>query len=539
MKFCPYCGSHLNADARFCVACGAKQPTDLPSPILTPCAPSVQRNKRERKDVLHALRALLVIAVALSMLVTAFLPCFAILPEKDAYEEMGLENVEFRISAFQAVRLWLDTAKQLDEDELYDSGLMLDILDCEIELAEELEEMDEDELERLDEYSELPSGARRAFDRMMFLTLRLSMQSEQTATPYSLIALGLLSILYLLLALAAFVFGVLYLLSACGAFESGRFRRMAVSLGLALPMTLIALRTAMSMTFGPNGISFLSASAVALALGAVLWIACLIFAILEGQMPRARAILWRIPAAAVAVLLLFAVEGTVFSVGIKTEFDGDDDKRRVELDQKASFFNALLLSDFKYEEIDEWVEDMDSYDVETDMELRFEKFSFYTKNEVEKGEADELNLEILQRVGACDGFHDTMSVFAILPVLYLMAAMSACAVLWQLLLLTAGERYRRDAVISAKIVGAVAALGALVMLIAYLSTVNGYISDYMPGGYKLSIGAGIIVSAIVALGAVFCPSRIKPREKRQRTVPEAEAETPAVGEIPVDEVSAD
>ena len=74
----------------------------------------------------------------------------------------------------------------------------------------------------------------------------------------------------------------------------------------------------------------------------------------------------------------------------------------------------------------------------------------------------------------------------------------------------------------------VAMLLALGMAIAYV-VINGiFIKAYIPVGYSLSIGAGVIASTVIALLAVFCPARTVSKRMNAEPVTEVLETTVAV-----------
>lgn len=542
MKFCPQCGTKLESDMRFCVVCGARQP-EMNAEVETPIAPARQAEpittpteavpvavETEAHEtpvckklawnrvkganwgkISGIIRASVIMLAALLMLLTAFLPIFTVSPSGVSARASDMDEVELKISAAQNIVFLFDTLQQLDEEELEDSELADELYELQEELFEQMEADD------ADDFSDLSDEGMAVFAEYILVGLRLGMQSENTATPYSLIALGVLSAAYIVLAVLAFLFALLHLLSACGVMKRLHFTRTVLSFAVLVPMLLFALQSAMTVFYAEPtafSLSMTGLSVWTVVLGGLVLASFVLTAALKKQLPTVPQMLKRLPAMAMAIALLCTLSGSVVNTNVKTEFANKSRKSEATMALPAGFFNNLVLSENDYEEYSKWVAETPEEEMNEYFEEYFEDFSWYSKRQFERGDAYDENIHLLIEMGAPFDFHLVMPVFGIIPVLYILAAVAAALILWQNLVFLAGGKYRRWSVILSKILALVAMLGALALAIVYVVMNNLiYIAEFIPKGYSLSVGAGVIAATALALAAVFCPSRARSRNE--------------------------
>ncbi len=498
---CAYCGAELVPESAFCANCGMRTEGRAADPEV-PKDAGARKTEKIKPIVLAGVTWLL----STVMLVMAFFP----VATYNFSDLAGLEGFELSFSPVDHVVLLFDSMKSLDDEDLAES-----------DLVEEMEELGEDfsaEIygQSIAEYDDMDRDAQKMFEELMFLTLRLAMSSEEadgSMGPF-LATATVLSLLYILAALALFVVSLFYLLSAIGLLGKKKtqgLKNATLALLFALPMLLLARWVAENVLWSPTGNSDLTAtSVIVLVLSVLAFVMYVVFEALGGARYTTRVLVPRLISSVLAVLLIGAVFMPAVSVKIKEQFEGRTTKKEAVVSLPPALLGSLLVGDSDGEMYDEMQTLQDSEEYAEELEYAFD-FSYYTRKDVEKGVANVDVFYAMFVIGAPYGFHGFSWAFAQVALLMTLIVLMAAAILWQNALYFAGGKPSAVFLMILKSVAFVLTLAALVLVIVFVILLSYYLDNDLPDGarFSIAIGAGIIMAAVVALANLFVPSRVR------------------------------
>lgn len=530
-KFCINCGNGLPAEAKFCSACGAPQaeqeaaPVQAESaamanapvqeavaapvyaaPVSAPAAPKKKKKmcKEKKSWIIKLIRNSLITAISLVMLIMAFLPIVSF-DVKDSLDAVGMDSllskidnddeIYFNMNAFDFAAILFDTMKSYDEDDLYDSNLKDKLSDVMDELEDEIDYDDE----------EISDKGIRLLDKAFTLTLRYLCQSEEVSVTPAIVVLPVMAIVYILVALAAFVLSVLNLLS-CFAFgkkfADNRIFKALVSLIAIVPVVVYALFYVSTACFSPVGMSgalvtMLVMSVVAIAL---LIVYSIIFEKHEAKLKPVA----RIVACAVAALVIGLTFAPFANSNIKSEFKNTSSKKEVSISVGANDFDSFIITESMDESLESMV-DMSKSETKNELESAFDYFSYFTTKQIKNGMADSVNLQLIMMLFATEGAYVILPIFTALPILNLLVLIFAGLILWQNIKYFILREYSKKVVKTSKILAAVFAAIALALVVVFVAMLAYFTSEYGPKNYSVSVGAGFIVMLVSVIAMVCCP----------------------------------
>ena len=510
---CVYCGAELTAKTPFCAYCGMRIEQAPSAPDAQNVTVTPKREKGKAKSIALAGITLL---LSIVMVVTAFFP----IATYDFSDLAGLDGFELSFSPIDHVILLFESTKSLDDEELAESDLVEEITELGEDLSEEIYG------ESISEYDDMDRDAQKIFEKLMFLTLRLAMSAESTdgsMGPF-LATATVLSVLYILVAIALFVVSLFYLLAAIGVFGQKKvqgLKKASLALLFALPMLLLTRWVAENAFWSPTGHSDLTAVSVIILVASAVAVAVYLLAeVLGGTRYTVRVLVPRLISSVLAIVLLFAVYMPAVSFKIKDTFDGGSTRKEAVVSWPSTLLGSLLVDDSDEKMYDEMEELQNSEEYAEELKYAFD-FSYYTRKDVEKGVA---NLDIFYAmfvIGAPYGFHGFSWVFAMSAFLITLAVLAAMLILWQNLLYFTGGKPSSIAITLLKVAACVLTVAALALTIVFVIMMTRYLDSDLPDGVRFSIGigAGLIVATVVTVANIFVPSRVCDKKRVVEEIP--------------------
>lgn len=531
MKNCSNCGKSVSDDALFCSQCGTRfEPMDgvvateeqrERRPLLEehvpveavaraeavdkPVAQSIKKGRRI--PVVSATRNLIILAVSIVMLVGAFLPFSAVKNDKLNSSLAGevipanLDDMHFTINTFKAITLLFDSTMDLDQRDIEDSSAYEQIMDME----EDLEDLEEDD------FDHLTPKEKRLLNKLYYLTLRLSIQLGYSKPTMSILFAAILGVLHIALCVALLGFALFNLLSSLGLFAGKRavIYKTTLALLTASPASILAAYYAFS-AFDNGGLSGMALVCLIVSLLCIIAVMILRYAFSKKE---ANSI---IVLRAITVALAIAVFCLAFAPVFITEYRTESKSGR-SVNAKHSYggeyFNSFSLTESAEERLEELI-DMTKSQKQSYLEGMLSAYEYMEKKEILGEQGRAYNASIVLTLAGMKFEPSMVSFLSVGFLPFMLTAIAALIMLWQNLYFFVSGNYTKSIVLASKIAIAIFALLALTMGIVLVSLLSPNVSAYMPSAYHLDIGAGVIALVAVALSALFCSSRIVPKQKK-------------------------
>ena len=196
-KYCYNCGQKLPKVANYCVRCGTPQNFEFDDEVQTSTentefvqVPFIKPNKVSKFNVLNFISRITLLLLSIVMIVFTFLPTSV------AYYK---SEVLVEVNSYQSITLLFDSFQNKSEEELEESDIYY-------EINELTQNMD---IHTFDDFRELSQNEKNDVKKIIFLTLRLTLQSEETFTPLDIILGACFSLIYVLFAIAFFIISLL------------------------------------------------------------------------------------------------------------------------------------------------------------------------------------------------------------------------------------------------------------------------------------------------------------------------------------------
>lgn len=562
-KFCSTCGKQIPADAQFCTVCGAPQTTDqsvetapeesAPAAEAAPAAENAEGVKAfDKKLLTKILSPLIVAAIALIMLITAFLPVVKVNAGTDE------DAPVYKVSALNTVTFMFDSFKSMSSEDIRDSKLY--------EKFEEQYENFYDEMKDLgaedyDSYKELPGKIKNLYNKIFVTSTRMSLQSENYKTNLSLVVAGLAALLYVVATVAFFAFAVMNLLKAVSANEEEEKKeafdqKKLNKLFLAIPMVLALAFFSGKMAFTTFGISerLMSLSGAAVFTFIVVFLAFaaslaleILFDVKKFVSVAKEKLVKLIGVAAsllLSVVILITLSSPVLSASVSAKFGGRSGEKKMNIPLETSYFASLRMTESE-KEYAESKFDTEDEAKEIAVKSLFGGFASYSVKDVKEGEANSKNASFVSNVSSYAGIYKLNFIYGLVAVLYIVAfALAAHGVWCGLVALLNGEK---ESVSFAKVNVAVVAVAVIAALVFAIS-VNGAVKDFGVKDYSLGLSFGAILTLLLALVAAVSDKlvafvKVKAAHAGEAPVAAPAEETPAeetpAEETPVSETSSE
>ncbi|MBR5817196.1 MAG: zinc ribbon domain-containing protein, partial [Clostridia bacterium] len=238
--YCEKCGAQLGSCALFCNNCGAGVTQNVENEgkntdvAVETVAISVASKSNTAKNVMLIVRNSLIMLLAAVMLAFSFLPVISVGTDYSG------ADVKMHLSPIDSIRITIDSFFEYSSpDESHVYGYIS-------ELSEELS----DEIGTTVKDKEILKKYENEISRCAVLTLRLQLSLEGMRAPISFYCAAILSLLYMLLTVAFFVFSIFNLLSTFSIIRMGkRSLGWFNSIFAATPVFMIALFFVMGVSY--------------------------------------------------------------------------------------------------------------------------------------------------------------------------------------------------------------------------------------------------------------------------------------------------
>lgn len=519
-KFCTNCGAEMEENARFCTSCGTQETENAPAPEEV--APAKKTAPMNTKRLISLGFAALAFVLSFVMVILAFCPILtSVLPD-------GTE-AKLKISPLHNVAFMFDAMRSQDEEDLMDS-----------KLYDRYEDTMEDFLDEIsgneDEYDDLSAKEKRLLNKACILEARLALRSESSALTPTMVISAVLTLVYLLAAIALLAVSAWYVLvlllntegveermaSLRNAFgkltdvSAEKVREYLVTGICAFPMVMLSLYASMFMTFDGASIKTVIAGpgVCVIVFSAILFAGLIAEKVLAGEIKLDRALLTRGIAFVCALLLTVLAFAPVISTKIKAEFAGRSKEKTVRIGVSAGMFRNWYLTDESRDQLDESLEMLeDIYDDKDDARKALvtnacPSFGYYKYRDVEDGEYNTQILRFILLSNVAGGYMGMGWLFGFVTVLNLLVVIAGCALMWCNLNAIAGGKTVEVIGKYAKRVALIAAVAALLIAILFAIMTTSTIDKYMKNDYKISVGvgAGIIFMVIFAVVNFLLPT---------------------------------
>ena len=545
--YCRNCGRQCLEGDSFCPSCGL--PLD---PVKSERTHKVVHERKPRSPVasrflsVKFFRNAAILLLSILVLVTAFVPLVQVDTGTEINELIGVPlKVEFRFSGIDFITFFIDslhndTAKEIEESRLCDR-----LLDAEAEAERTLDDVTN--------ANDLTRDQKQLIERMVHLSLRVMLRSEDAAFAPSLLFSAVTSLLYMMFAVAFFVFALLNLLFHL----LGRRDLFTVSLRflcLVPGATLVlhyAARVWLGNTFfhiAPRGTIVWS---VAGAL--VLVVAVMIIGLATRTVRfRAGALVRTLCVSVCAFVMLSVLLLAPLSVKLTGKFPSlmddilpgetgaDASASTVKARLDWSFFDSISMTE-------DGLKDFDAKTFAALSALSAFKRSDYSRGTMGATAVLHTATAYVLRMATGDG--SGMDVFAFLPVIALLAALAAAWMLGEGLLYLATGRCKRQTYMTAKLSACILSFLLLIVLLVTViifnitveqSNIKALAENEVFGSVvgengrlhrmiHMQIGAAPIVVAVFSLLALLLPLPVAKRSEAV-TLPMPEEEAAPVAE---------
>ena len=481
---CTECGTELAENAKFCTECGAmaNQKNETQKPV---------KEKGSKKPfVINLIKRSLVLAIAILMLVVAFLPIMVY--EVDVYGE----DIDIKFSAVDGVILFVNSIYSLDDediesdmDELYD------------EIQDVVSEHREDW-----KYGEELDVLAPYLKKAINLTYRSDMYDASVST--GLVAI--LCVAYVVIAILLAVFATLSFIAVFKKQMKSRERISILLLGLQAILALITsyafntlYGTSLTMDTVMIEHEYAGVQIMVFVIGCLTLTAFAVIRLFIEEKAKARAS--TIVKYALSLTFVFALLFSAFAPVVRTEikaaFDGGE-TRKASSTMGGSIFFALELSERARDELD----NTNETEVIEDIKSNVEYLELYTKREYEKGKAEAINQMIYSGIFLGFGAYKLSGLFAFGGIAIVLVFACACILIWQYgLEIATGKRACKAVAITAKVIAIMMAFIALVLTIVTIVVINNNAKE-IGVSYTAQISAGPILMLLFAIAVACVPS---------------------------------
>lgn len=476
--------------------------------------------------------AMLLISIVL--LIMAFLPIYSIKCDVRYTTIEKTSQMRMSFSAVDTIAIFFNSTKSLDDEQIQD--LVLDMMEeeaFEIEKAsakiDDIYDIQDDELKMITNISS--KHATKSFIKVV--------ASERYNTTPTLVLATVIAFVYLLAVLALFIMSIFSLMSALTPINvSVRIEKASLTLISLLPILIGTIWYALSVIIGTpaasdmNGVIssvgalFIDASAhlgsgiiTTIVISATVAVGFLAYGIISHKRGASHISATRIASTVVAVILLVMLALPISVCTVDTLFNNRNAEKEVKIGLDAGFFEDYMNVSRKeireeggLRDRNESYEDLEDFQGKNELRKFFAdeldtKFGAYTLFEVSRGEADTTNAQFLREFFVASGDYKDLGVYLLIPIMYTLVALGALLVIWQNVVYVAfGTRMKACAVIG-KIIALVAAVVSIAVFISFMILAGDAVSDYAPGGYMISIGAGPILIGVFALALTCIPCK--------------------------------
>ncbi|MBO5908195.1 MAG: zinc ribbon domain-containing protein [Clostridia bacterium] len=478
---CKNCGTILSETQKFCHICGSKSPK--------------KRTKKEMKEIiLNWTKRSLSLVLSIFFLIFAFLPVITISSD-DKYSEKY--DVDVSISAIESIVYCVDAMHYLDNEDLMDSEVYEELLDLTSGVSS---------VEDLDDYEK---------ETAIKLYLRLFLSSEATVFTAQFLFSAIVSLLYIIFAIACLVVAVIdFVLFVMGR-ESKKLWSVTLCMFAAIPVFNIITGFGIMIAYGGFNNGSLSGGSIVLIVLSLIVLSAFAFEkfFLSGKKVTidVKEIIKRSLAVLASLLLMLSVIFPVATYGVKTTFSGSSNSTRAYRDLDVSFFDVYAISEDQIEEC--------KNSGKNEIVSLIEGYKSVTKRNFQKG-LSSVDSEVLLGYFTYFGGHNFAWLISFVSVFALIASIAGAILLWQNIHAIISDKSPRSKLtVPVKIVGVLMAAITLALMIVFIAIVAHNIDYVKLEGAKtsISIGAGSILALVFSIFAASVPlgKNVKIEEAKQ------------------------
>ena len=489
---CPACGTECVDYSRFCNICGS-------SLVAKPA--EVEKKPREKKisfgKIAPLARGILLLAVALILLVTAFTP---ILRLDFGEVSRDLDGYYYDVSPVETVVIFANSLYNLTDEEIADTRLYDRLQDVVDDLGDALNQ---------EKFEDLSKQDQRDAKKLITLTVRLAVRHEDTVSAPSILLAAILSIAYIALGILAFVFAVInfvaYFTGRGGCFS------LTATLSVFAAMLLPVLHYSIcNMLSGSSAdISFTEdmyrvGAGVVISLIAIgIFVAyCIVERIfLAKDSISIKRYVVNAVVVILCIVMLILVAAPVVGITAETELSGKSDESEITVNLGSTFYNNFELTEKAIEEL---YDEMGGTSVAKESYVSgiVNRFGLYTSSDIRRGKADHVAVSILTYTLIYGFAPDAVRSFACTQVFTVLAAALVAVVLARaVIFFVLGEKRRRTVDIICSMAAAISTIGQIVFISIHTVSVNNILGDcgVKAGDLSAHICAAPIVLAVLAV----------------------------------------
>lgn len=507
-KFCINCGTSLVDEAKFCSACGHKQPTFTEQTETTPTIEQFvtqrvepiyqdtpnfieygsdkQLNKVEKKKtkIINLIKLITLSTLSLVMFIMAFLPIYKV------EQKISGEKVSVSINAIDNVIFMFDSFHSETYDELEDSDLYY-----------QLEELEEEVEDIYEEDGEITPEVQRIISKYAKIFARLNLRSEDVSTTPSIITNGIISLTYLVISAITFIFAVIKLLANLEVLRTNKnllivYKLLVLTLGFAIILTALNVNTERLAKIGGGALTTFIVFGIA-------FTSIIILNILNGAKFKISNLITRSISTIVAILVIALAFSPVFSAEITANFDNGNKRTATTKFENEIYEEFFSISDEDMETID-YIKSLNK----TSKKERFEEMALflsgYTPQEIKKGEANYQIAYLIGTVFLSKSVDGISTIFAFTTLFFILALISATSLLIDNLKYFMTGKSDKISNMNNKILTLVFTAIAFILNIIFVITTNNMLSTYIPS-IELILTAGPMIMLLFAIVLVCLP----------------------------------
>ena len=517
---CLNCNSRLSPEQKFCHNCGCRVEKNENHSAIT-----VQNNVHPKKEidkhfVIDIIKSSLILAMAVFMLIAAFLPVMVF--EK----EYNGKDVSVTFNAIDGIHMFGNSLMSLDSDDIEDS--LLDIIEDMSEYSEEWE--NDEELDKLPPY--------------LKDVIKVSLQSEEINTSFGITLVAILSLAQIILAI---LFAVFASISFASLFKRKLKDFRVLSLVLMGMYAIVSFTNAYAFKISSDWNSA-NTKIAAIPICALIFTLVIMagFFVLRLTVNKskisAREIITVSFSLFFAIVLLCSTFAPIVDTEVKTVFsssknfmEADEPKSDVaylsaqtttaapsypwetapEPDRASSPLDASVFYSFELtDSLNEQYEELDDYDdADKFVQSSFEGFENFTRREFKNGKAEQFNKEIYSILLFAYGGYSANILFSFGTVAMILIVLFALFFIWKNMFeLSTGSRISLAISLPAEIITAIMAAFVVTMAIV-MSVIVNHNADVADVIYHSQIAYGPILMFICTIGVAVVP----PAKKMKRT----------------------
>lgn len=524
-KFCVNCGASLVDEAKFCSSCGAKQeaapapqpvaqPAPQPAPqpvepatqpvyvqpVPAPVAAPIRKEPKKPLKIagfLSFLKPIMVSALAVLMFIFAFLPL-----GKQPLDFQGVD-VPVKVSALDNVSFLFSAIQSKDVEDLEE--------DYEAIMEDMVDEMEKYDLEDLvDDDGELTAKGENVYGKFAKKMYKLQLKTEDSKATASIIFKGILSLAYLAFAITAFIFAVLKLLAHLNILKGDKSYAKVYSF-MFLTLSLLIALVSFSKLGASEDAKAGSGAVLSFVFFGIVFAAVTAINVIEGMRVKTSNIILSAVSAVLAILVISFAFAPAFSLEAKAHFGGKSKKATATTTFEQTFYedNFTGFTEEELEAMDEGREalkEMKKKQLTAYFKAYFEGASesleYVTVKEFEKGEANAEAEVIISEFFLMNS--SIGGLFAIVPIIYLLGALGAAAVLGEIFSKFMTGKMNEKSFKSGKILAACLVGLAFLVNTIFVLVMNGMVGDYTKD-FSIGIVFGQIFCLITAIALACIP----------------------------------